>query len=228
MALKKKASEKKTVESIETIETVESAAVAATEEPAKAPALSTPAGNVFINNESLIEACTEAEFGTFVQLAASNGTHMGSDEKDYGKEIKFQGIIQRNVWKMSPGETGEEATEYFQVSYAGPEELEDAKAEAIEAGYDRADIRKYIELFGLITECEGNPDAEGEVVILSLSPSSIRNWKPLEGKLRVKAAFGKLKAQEVIPGCPAVVFKSVATPVSWKGNNYTAFNFEIV
>ena len=231
MALKKKAQTKEETTTTETTnieaETHETAPATTSTNQNSAPSTAVMSGNVFINNTDLVETCTEADFGTFVQLAASNGTHQGSDGNDYGKSIEFQGIVQRDVWKMSPGETGEEAKEYFKVSYDGEEDLQEALDEAIEAGYSRSKISKYLELFVLITKCD-NEDMVGEVAILSLAPSSIRNWKPVAGKLKVKAAFGKLQTTEIVPDCPAVTFRSTAKPVSWKGNNYTAFEFEIV
>jgi hypothetical protein len=218
MALKKKAANTEA-------EATPTADVPATKTEAKAPAVST--GNtVFVNSQDLIEACDDAEFGTFLNVSASNGTHMAGDV-DLGKEIEFQVILQKDVWKMSANDNSEEAREYFATSYEGEADLEDAKQEAIDAGYAKAGIKKYLELYAMIVDCE---DAEmvGEVVVLNLAPSSVREWKPLSGKLKVRAAMGKLQTTEVVPGAPAVVFKSVATPTSWKGNNYSVFKYSIV
>jgi len=184
-------------------------------------------GDVFIKNETLVSACASADWGTFLAVTGSNGTHDGSDDLDLGKEIEFQVVVQRDVWKMSPNSSDDESREYFASSYEGEEDLEDAKQEAIEAGYESAGIKKYLELYVLLTKCD-IVDMIGEVICMNLAPSSVREWKPLAGKLTVKAAMGKLNYTEVIPGSPAVTFKSVATPGKWKGNKYTYFKFSIV
>jgi len=186
-----------------------------------------PVGDVFIKNDTLVGACASADWGTFLAVTGSNGTHDGSDDLDLGKEIEFQVVVQRDVWKMSPNSSDDESREYFASSYEGEEDLEDAKQEAIEAGYEKASIKKYLELYVLLTKCD-IVDMVGEVVCLNLAPSSVREWKPLAGKLTVKAAMGKLNYTEVIPGSPAVTFKSVASPGKWKGNKYTYFKFSIV
>ncbi|RUM44356.1 MAG: hypothetical protein DSY80_04475 [Desulfocapsa sp.] len=184
-------------------------------------------GDVFIKNDTLVGACVSADWGTFLPVTGSNGTHDGADDLDLGKELEFQVVVQRNVWKMSPNSPDDESREYFASSYEGEEDLEDAKQEAIEAGYENAGVKKYLELYVLLTKCT-IVDMIGEVVCLNLAPSSVREWKPLAGKLTVKAAMGKLNYTEVIPGSPAVTFRSVATPGKWKGNKYTYFKFSIV
>jgi hypothetical protein len=192
-------------------------------------AVSTDAGgSVFVTNSALVEAVHDAEWGTFPSVVASNGTHM-CGEDDLGKILQFQAIVAKDVWKMTPGSNDEEAKEFFTVSYDGPEELEEAKQEAIASGYDKAAIKKYIDIIAIITDCD-NAAYVGETITLQLAPSSQFTWKPLAGKLKMMAALGKLKAMPIM-GDPdlgtAVVFQSTANPKKWKGNSYTAFDFEV-
>jgi len=100
--------------------------------------------------------------------------------------------------------------------------------EAIDAGYEKAAVKKYLVLYALVIKCDETPDMEGEVICMNLSPSSMKEWKPLAGKLTVRAALGKLQTSEVIPGSPAVTFRSVASPGNWKGKKYSYFRFQIV
>lgn len=183
--------------------------------------------SVFIAEPNLVETCEDAEWDTFSSISASSGTHYTNKKDDLGKSLEFQVVLQRPCWKMSANSNDEEAKDYFETSLLGPEDLETAKQEAIDAGYEKAAIKKYFELFIIITNCE-NADFIGEMFCMNLAPSSVRNWKPLEGKLKVKAAMKKLSTTEVIPEYPAVTFKSIAKPASWDGNNYTVFEFEIV
>jgi len=192
---------------------------------ARVPA-SVKSSNIFIKNDDLITVCQEAEYGTFPQFSASNGTIMNS-EMNLGSEIEFQVITAKDVWKMSTGSNDEEAKEYFDVSYEGEEALEGALEEAIEAGYDKASIKKYLDLYVFITSCN-EEDMVNEIAVLSLSPSSLFNWRKLSGKLQSKAVLGMLNTTEVIPDAPAVTFRAKAKPTSYKGNNYTVMEFSIL
>ena len=200
--------------------------------PAVAPKPETPVptsgpSSVYIKNDDQQAACSAAEYGTFVAVSASNGEFAGQDIS-LGKEMEFQVVVQRDVWKLSANDDSDEAREYFTVSYEGEEDLSEALAETIDAGYEKASVKKYLELYALVTKCKDNSDMEGEVICLNLSPSSMREWGPLAGKLTVRAALGKLQTSEVIPGSPAVTFRAVATPGTWKGKKYTYAKFFIV
>lgn len=216
-----------------TEETTTDAPVKTTKEVAvKAPTAVAVAGKVsaFITNELFVDAVIDAEYGTFPSIVASNGTHMtaGNDGEDIGKELKFQVIITKDVYKVAPGSNDDEAKDYFKVGDT-EEELEEDLQEALDAGYSKAAIKKYIDVICVLTECE-DADMIGETVTLQLSPSSQFTWRPLAGKCKMRAAMGKLEAEPVL-GDPelgsAVVFTSNAKATSWKGNNFTKFEFSI-
>lgn len=193
--------------------------------PDKVPVVA--GASVFIQDPDWLEECMEAEWDTFTSISASSGTHFTNNKEDFGKIIQFQVLYQRPVWKMSANSNDDEATDYFRSSYISEEDLNDAKQEAVEAGYEKAGVKKYLELFILMTDAE-DPNCISERFIMNLAPSSVRNWKPLKGKLNTKAKMGTLETVEVVPGYPAATFQSVATPASWQGNNFTVFEFSIV
>lgn len=194
-----------------------------------------PSSSVFITNPLFLDAVADAEYGTFTSIVASNGTHMVSGtEDDLGKVVKFQVIVAKNVWKVVPGSSDEEAKDYFCVSDDGiitndGRDINDAVQTAIDAGYEKASVKKYIDVICLVTDCD-NDDFVGETVTLQLAPSSQYTWKPLSGKCKMAQALGKLKAQPIAGNAElgsAVIFSSTATPTTWKGQNFTKFIFAL-
>jgi len=91
MALKKKAAdaEAKTANNVEENDTPVQETSVPAPKPETAVATSGPS-SVFIDNEALVEACSSAEYGTFVAVSASNGEHSGPDDLSLGKEIGFR------------------------------------------------------------------------------------------------------------------------------------------
>lgn len=205
----------------------------ATKPKTHSPVRTMTGGSVFINNPNFLEAVAGAEYGTFASVTASNGTHKAGND-DLGKVIKFQAILAKEVMKIVPGSNDEEAKEYFQVSADGEtvpdgRTLDEALEDAIEAGYLKAAKKKYIDVICLIVDSE-NEYFIGETMTLQLSPTSQFSWKPLEGKCKMKAAMGKLKAEPVAGNADlgsAVVFTSTATPDTFNKNDFTKFVFSM-
>lgn len=192
-------------------------------------------GSVFITNPAFLDAVADAEYGTFKSVVASNGTHMvsGSDT-DLGKVLKFQAIVANPVWKIVPGSNDEEAKDYFRVSKDGVTcndgtDIQEALQEAIDAGYEKASIKEYIDVICVVVDC-ADESFIGETITLQLAPSSQFTWRPLAGKCKMKAAMGKLEAEPVL-GDPelgsAVIFTSTAKPTTFKGNSFTKMEFSI-
>lgn len=198
-----------------------------------ATAVSARPSGVFISNEMMVETAAEAGYGDFTSVTANNGTHMTTTKDDLGKIIQFQAIFAKDVKKVIPGTKDEESKEFFQVSEDGEfvgdgRTLQEALDDAIDAGYNRAKIKDYIDVVCLITKSD-NDDFIGEVVTLQLAPTSCFSWRPLASKCKMKAAMGKLKSHPVgDTGDSAVLFQSEATPDSWEGNDYTKMIFTIV
>ncbi len=233
MSLRSKQTEDKAKTENETPEVDETAL----KEVATKPASEVVVGgsSVFITNPDFLDAVADATYGTFKSVVASNGTHMisGSDI-DLGKILKFQAIVAKDVWKVTPGSSDEESKDYFKVSNDGEvtndgQDINEALQDALDAGYSKAKISKYVDVICLIVEC-GNDDFIGETITLQLAPSSQFTWGPLAGKCKMAKAMGRLKSQP-IAGDPelgsAVIFVSTATPTSWKGNSFTKLEFAL-
>jgi len=205
----------------------------AVKKSAAAPAGMVAGASVFITNPDILEAVADATYGMFPSVTASNGTHMCGDD-DLGKTLKFQAILAKDVWKVAPGSNDEEAKDYFAVSEDGEvtkdgKPLQEALQDALDAGYSKAAIKKYIDVVCIVADSD-NGDFIGETVTLQLSPSSQYTWNPLAGRCKMKAALGKLKAEPVVGAehlGNVVVFTSVATPTKYKGNDFTKFEFSV-
>lgn len=209
------------------VATKEDAGAVVEHDPAKA--------SVFITNPDFIEAVSDANYGDFPSIVASNGSHevAGESSDDLGKVVKFQAIVAKPVFKLIPGVDDEESKDYFQVSTDGEtvpdgRSLEEALEDAVEAGYENAAIKEYVDVTALIVE-SGNDDYVGETVVFQLAPSSKWNWSKLEKKVKMKAALRKLEATP-IAGNPelgtAVVFTSTAVSAKVQGSSKTYTKFE--
>ncbi len=233
---KDSAAQEATSEAVDTQEAPAETKEVAVKEPAGAVATSTPPPSAFVTHPAMVEAAANSTYRSFKSIVASNGTHMISQtDIDLGKTINFQAILASDVMKVTPGSTDEEALDYFQVSNDGVyvadgRTLQEAKDDAIEAGYTKTTIKKYVDVICIITEST-NEEYIGEIVRLQLSPSSQFTWGPLSTSVQMKAAMGQLKAEPVAGNAEllgtAVVFTSTATPTSWKGNNFTKFEFSL-
>ena len=184
----------------------------------------------WFSNPMVQQVVETASFGDFPQIIASQGAFSegGSSGKELGKYIMFR-PIQAKVKKVcSPNSNDDEAKEYFAAAYVGEptmdgrsieECLEDAKA----AGYEKASLKDYVDLFAYVESCETNSeDFADEVVILQLSPMSKIEWQKFSKKLEIKAAFGQLEGREF-------VVKAIAKATKNKANqSFSHYTFELV
>ena len=192
--------------------------------------VSTAPTGIWYTNDVIREVVDTAEYGDFPQIIAAQGelTENGTAGKTAGKWIAFR-PIQAKVKKVcAPGSQDEEAKEYFAACYEGEvtmdgrtieECLEDAKS----AGYDKASIKDYIDLYALVVGQETNDHLIDEVVVMQLSPMSKIEWRKFSKKLEMQAAFGKLQVGEDF------TIKAVAKTAKNKSNqNYSHYTFELM
>lgn len=183
----------------------------------------------WFSNPMVQQVVETASFGDFPQIIASQGAFSegGSSGKELGKYIMFRPIQAKVKRVCSPNSQDEGAKEYFAAAYVGEptmdgrsieECLEDAKA----AGYEKATIKDYVDLFAYVVSCETNSeDFADEVVILQLSPMSKIEWQKFSKKLEMKAAFNKLEDKEF-------VIKAIAKATKNKANqSFSHYTFEL-
>lgn len=221
-------------EKVETSSTEETTTTeVATQESAGVPAEASLKPSAFCKSPLILEAVAGATYGTFPSVTANSGTHMCGEE-DLGKVLKFQAILAKEIKKVIPGSQDDESDQFFKVSEDGEttkegQPLEEALQDAKDAGYDKAAIKIYIDVICNVVECD-NKNFVGETITLQLAPSSQYTWRPLEGKCKMKAALGTLKAPP-FAGDPdlgnVIVITSTATPTKYHGNSFTKFEFSL-
>lgn len=186
--------------------------------------------SIWMIDDAVRAVVDTAEYGDFPQIIASQGEFStnGSDGKSLGKWFTFKPIHAKVKLVCAPGDQSDEAKEYFAAAYEGETTLdgktieecvEDAKA----AGYSKASVKEYIDLFAMIISQDSNDHLVDEVAILQLSPMSKIEWRKFSKKLEIQAAFGKLKSDGEI------AMKAVAKATKNKaGQSFTHYAFELV
>ena len=181
-------------------------------------------------NPDVQELVDEAQYGDFPSVVATSGTFKTSQDKlDVGNIIEFRAIQAKHKLVCSTNSQDDEAKEYFAAAYVGETTLdgrtieqcvEDAKA----AGYDRADVKEYIDLFGYVeANSSDKNDIAGEFVILQLSPMSVIQWSKFSKRLRMEAAFGKLTVTE-----PPIIRATATLATNAQKKDFTHYSFSLV
>ena len=199
----------------------------AVKQQASAPA--TASKGFWFTNPDVQEVVETAGYGDFPQIIASQGSFQeaGANGAELGKWIAFKPIQAKVKLVCSPNSNDEEAKEYFAAAYEGEttmggKTIEECVEDAKSAGYEKADIKEYIDLFAYVVSHESGDTLNDEVVVLQLAPMSKIEWRKFSKKLEMKAAFKKLEIQEDF------VVKAVAKSTKNKANqSYTHYTFEL-
>lgn len=119
-----------------------------------------------------------------------------------GKEIDFQLISYNERIAVVPGVDGADAKKKVRYSYDGKTIRDDGitveqyLAELKDAGYEKASIKKYLEVWGMVVRKEEKgqmvevPAEDREIVQLQLSPQSVTRWKAAQLQLGMKISQG--------------------------------------
>ena len=240
MALIKTGTETATVTETENVtETVTAAAPetkdVAVKETAAAPAVAGVAGggNFFIATPVMLQVIAEAEWGTFETISASNGSfNLSSTKKSVGSVLEFQAIGEKIKKVCSPGSNEPEAKDYFATCYEGGvcldgSSIEEKLQEAKDAGYNKAKIQDYLDVFVKITDCaEKDSDIVGEIMVLQLAPVSKTSWNSFKNSLIMRSEMGE---KVFGAGGAAPVIRATAKgEVNKNRQSYTVFKFSLV
>ena len=181
-------------------------------------------------NPDVQELVDEAQYGDFPSIVATQGSFQTSQDKvDVGNIIEFKAIQAKHKLVCSPNSNDDEAKEYFAAAYVGETVLdgrtieqcvEDAKA----AGYDKADVKEYVDLFAMVeANSSDKNDISGEFVILQLSPMSVVQWNKFSKRLRMQAAFKKLEVTE-----PPTIRATATVATNANKKQYSHFSFALI
>lgn len=197
----------------------------ATRKQAAPPSSAGPVSmNPFSELVGLIDS-SQLEYNTIPRIVANNGfLYDANDKASRFDEIAFQVVSYSPRWMVTPGSSVDDARDYVKVSFDGEfctdgTGVEEAIQEAKDAGFPKAKLSEYLDVFVLVRECPKNQDLEGELVQLSLSPSSVKKFKGFELQTGIKLSQGLISPEE------AVVFRARPLLQSWESNEWTSFEF---
>ena len=204
-----------------------------TKEVAVKPSAAAPApskvGSFWYTNDAVQEILDDVRYGDFPSIIASQGSFkIAADKTNVGEIIEFRAVQAKKKKICSPNSQDDEARDFFAAAYEGEltmdgRTIEQCVLDAKAAGYDRADIKDYVDLFGLVTANSSDKvDLAGEFVMLQLAPMSVLEWNKFSKRLQMDAAFGKLQ----ITGAPIVRATATAAFNAQK-KEYTKFTFEL-
>jgi hypothetical protein len=209
--------------SAQTVEVVTETAVAV-KQAAPAPMVSRPKPkHVAILAE--LENGIVLDFGVLPKLKASNGNIIDGD----GKLLGGSAVVEIESWNKqyvvgpNANEAPNELAKYTHCRDGfedGSGTLEDYVAELKAAGWQNAGVKEYFEVIGTLVSSEKPSDLAGELVMLQLSPTSVKEFEGYRLKTSFSIARGKL------PECAGSTVIVKADVVTAKGNTWTKFSFK--
>ena len=195
----------------------------ATRENAALPAVGKLMGLVLddMSNVIPVEAVT---FGTLPMIKASQGA-LKCEKVSLGKQIEFSIVSYHNQFAITPNENNAD-TSYCKFSYDG-EELNDGSGTTVkehiaylkEEGFPKAAAKRYIEVVGILEDADEESDEIGNMVMLSLSPMSVKQFDRYKLQTTVKVKQGKVEEDSV--GNVLITAK----PQSFGSNDFTIMTF---
>jgi len=172
----------------------------------------------------------ELAFGSIPRYTASNGLIQDSDKFKIGSWVQFEPVSFNYSYMMAPGSQDEDAKEFLKFSYDGEMcndgtmSMKEALEAAVAAGFKTAAIKRYIELFGILLGAEKLPDespALNKLVMMSLSPESVKLWNGFKVQTAVQCKIGRMKPEDLR------VVTAVVNVKTYGNNTFSCFNFEV-
>lgn len=195
--------------------------------------LGTPGGLGIVSPYDVLEnaiAPGELEFGSIPRYTASNGLIQDNDKRKIGAWAQFEPVSFNYLYMLAPGENDDEAKEYLKFSYDsimcndGSMSMEDAMQEAKDAGYKKAEIKRYVELYGILLSAEKLDDEDkalNKLVMFSLSPESVKLWNGFKAQTAVQIKLGRTNPEDLKIVTAEVIVKT------YGDNTFSCFNFEL-
>lgn len=138
-------------------------------------------------------------FGEGVRLVGSNGNVMDNDKKLLGDEITLLLLSWNKRWVISTGadQDDKEAKKAARYSTDGVttnqgEDCKEYLQQLKDDGYEKASMKEYIDLFGLLQDSKKESAHCGKSVTVALSPDSCKAFMGLRRDLVVMGITGKL------------------------------------
>lgn len=162
------------------------------------------------------------EFGVLPRLVGSNGNvQVKGSNALIGDVIGLQLLSWNNTWVVSPGDDTPEAKDAVAYSKDGVtieesgQSVNEYLAFLRTEGYEKANVKKYVELIGILTESAKPCEHTGDMVQVSLSPQAAKSFESYRLQASVKIRMGMLKPDGLES------FKIRAEVKTTAGNTYT-------
>lgn len=170
------------------------------------------------------------DFGEGVRLVGSNGQIMDGDKKLLGEAVVLTLLSWNDRWVLSPGENGAEAKEHARYSFdsvtttKGEDVKEYLEMLRKEMGYNKAALKNYVDLFGILEESSKPTEHIGSAVSVSLSPDSVKALSGFRRDLVIKGMMGRLNVSDLSLGIKIKIGTEVK---SGNGNTWTRLVFSL-
>jgi hypothetical protein len=166
-------------------------------------------------------------FGAIERLKGSNGQVFDSQNKPLGASVNLDLLSWNYLWTLSPGSDKPDAKELVKYSTdgktvegTGQDVNEYIKALREVHGYEKAAIKQYVSLIGILTASEKSSAHVGNVVEVSLSPVAAKKFSSGHRlQMNVKRRQGAISAEDAAK----VVIRAEVT-TNGKNQTYTYLN----
>ena len=239
MALIKTGTETATVTETENVtETVTAPAAetkdVAVKETAAAPAVASKPGSFWLTSPAIQQIVDEADTQTFDRIVGSSGNlKLYSTNKSVGNWITFQVMAEKRKRSVSPnGPQGDtEQKQYFAAAYDNQlssrgNDIEEDLAIAKDAGYDKAKISEYLDLYVMVVAtADESSDLVGEIVTIQLASVAKSAWISFKSGLQIKAEMGMLNLGN--DGKPPVLKAFAKAETNSRKQDFTTIKFAL-
>ena len=208
----------------------------------RAVAMPATKGQFAVIYDALVDVIPPVDFGILTRLKASNGSILTGDNDDLGKTIEIELYSVSHKYVTSPQGNNKAARALCKFS-ADPDNIpgywDDEEEEWVndgvtvtavrdyitwlkkEHGYTKAGTKHYLELLCMLRDADEDNDAIGQMVQISLSPQSVKQFTGFGLHTTLKVNAGQLNPDD------AKVFKLTAKMQSFDSNDFTIFTFHM-
>jgi hypothetical protein len=167
-----------------------------------------------------LENEVKVDFGVIPRLVVASGVVKDGDKKVLGNWIEGELVSWNRNYVVSPGDDSDEAKK--QVAYSSDgvviDETKQPVADYLKAllvDYPKANVKEYLEVVMILEDCDKSSEHKGNLVQISLSPSSRKLFEGFRLQESLKVARGKLTADQ------AKYVRFTTDPKSFGGNDYS-------
>lgn len=192
-------------------------------------------GSFWLATPSILQIVEEADTNTFERIVGSSGQlKLSSANKPIGQWVTFRAIAEKRKRTVSPnGAPGDqEAKNYFAAAYDNQlssrgNEIEEDLQIAIDAGYSKAKIAEYIDLYVLVEDAADGKDADvaGEILVIQLAAVAKGTWISFKSGLQLKNELGILK---FTGGQPPLIKAFAKADTNKLKQDFTTIKFSLV